>query len=497
MTPQGTMNMGPKISAEEKTQWSIGTVESFFALIDSKALFRNSDPVFLREVRNNVRLALSHLLVWGRPVLQTTLGLNWPYEELKERHHILTALAAEENDSFLQRQAHLFLAMLPFPKQWFWLLRAERQYRNDPEMEKFLDGENAKVAAKLQEKVQKEYKLSHFCQVLKGPRKNEKGVLRVFSIPYALIRPELLRELNRKYILYVEPTAGVVFRHTWLRHLSVLEDPCVVGVGSSEDINFLNSQMRVEAIPLAHGDYLEEDISLPTEEVRQYDIVFNGKFDDLERKRHELMLYLLNDERLSDTKALFLGRGEERDIQYFRNLVNQAGLASRVTVIANVRRQNIPAYLARCKMGVHLALHENGCRCLYEYFRSDLPCVASSSMGGMNMTIFNDDTGMAVPDRKLARAISFVLTHGHRFRPRRWFLANSGSANSSQKLNRILQQLFEKMGYQWREDIVPLLSGGPGRYANRSDSERFKDEFHWIWNCLNNSGKMPIRILAP
>ena len=113
------------------------------------------------------------------------------------------------------------------------------------------------------------------------------------------------------------------------------------------------------------------------------------------------------------------------------------------------------------------------------------------------MAIFNDDTGMAVPDKELAKAISTVLTHGDRFRPRRWFLANSGSANSTRKLNRIFQHIFEKKGYQWREDIVPLLSGGPGRYADRSDALRFKNEFHWIWNCLNNSGKMPIRILTP
>ena len=185
----------------------------------------------------------------------------------------------------------------------------------------------------------------------------------------------------------------------------------------------------------------------------------------------------------------------KRTWNQFKSLVSRVGLEDRVTVMANILRQDVPSQLARCIMGVHLSLNENGCRSLYEYFRSDLPCVISSSMPGTHLDIFNAQTGLAVTDNELPEAISFVLTHRDRFAPRRWFLENSGSLKSSQKLNRFLKQLFKKLGYQWQTDIVPLLSGGPNRYANPSDYQRFREEFLWIFDCLKNVGNIPFKIV--
>jgi hypothetical protein len=117
-------------------------------------------------------------------------------------------------------------------------------------------------------------------------------------------------------------------------------------------------------------------------------------------------------------------------------------------------------------------------------------------MPGTHLDIFNAQTGMAVTDKELPEAISFALTHRDRFAPRRWFLENSGSSRSSQKLNRFFKQLFKKLGYQWQADIVPLLSGGPNRYANPSDYQRFREEFLWIFACLKNVGNIPFKIVV-
>ncbi len=487
--------MKPQITQHEKALHAIDTVERFFGLIDSGNLFTSSDPQFYAKLRSEVLTALSYLLFWGRSVLEGTRGLHWPYQGLQERYHILKELPERKKNNSLERQALFFLALLPFPRQWVHLLRVEKLYRDDMEIQAFLSAEKQKVFDRLQKKVQKEYKLRHFCQVLKAPgRENEKGVLRIFALPYLLANSRLVRQLNRRYIIYVEPPWGVVFRHTWLRNLSTGEDPCVFGVGTAEDILFLNSQPQIVPTPLAHGDYLSENDAVTLDQRKEYDIVFNGTFDDMPRKRHELMLELLQHQLLMDTRALFLGRGREKNLAHLKSLVRRAGLAGRVTVMANVLRQDVPSQLGRCKMGVHLSLNENGCRSVYEYFRSDLPCVISSSMPGTHMDIFNDKTGMAVTDKELPEAISFVLNHQERFAPRQWFLKNSGSSRSSQKLNRFLKILFKELGYQWQDDIVPLLSGGPNRYANPSDYQRFKEEFRWIFNCLKSADNMPIRI---
>lgn len=480
---------------QSKGPESIQTMERFFALIDSGTLFASEKSFFFKKLREEVRSAISYLLFWGRPFLEIARGLDWPYEGLRKRYDIFRKIAEGENKSHLRHQALFFLAFLPFPNQWSWLFKVEKLYPDDGEVKAFLADERKKGSERLQKKTQKKYKVRHFCQVLKAPeRENEKGVLRIFSIPYLFDSLEHLRRLSRRYILIVEPPWGVVFRHTWLRKFSVLEDPSVFGVNSTEDINFLSSQSQIVPFGLAHGDYMSERFEVKSSPVKEFDIVFNATFDEMKRKRHALMLELLNHHLLKDARALFLGRGQKAKVDHFRKQVRRAGLQGRVTVMANLLRENVPTQLSRCKVGVHLSLNENGCRSIYEYFRSDLPCVVSSSMAGTNLGIFSPQTGMAVTDEELPTAISFALDHLDHFTPRRWFLESSGSSNSSRRLNQFLRQLFQGLGYQWRTDIVPLISSGPGRYANPADYELFREEFGWIHDCLRRGGELPIQI---
>ncbi|MDH3928392.1 MAG: hypothetical protein OEV22_10665, partial [Deltaproteobacteria bacterium] len=67
----------------DKARESIATIDKFFSLIDSGDLFTGSDPLFYRKLRSDVLSALSYLLYWGRPILEETRGLSWPYEGLQ------------------------------------------------------------------------------------------------------------------------------------------------------------------------------------------------------------------------------------------------------------------------------------------------------------------------------------------------------------------------------------------------------------------------------
>jgi hypothetical protein len=257
-------------------------------------------------------------------------------------------------------------------------------------------------------------------------------------------------------------------------------------VASEEDIRFLNDQENMVTVQMAHGDFLEDIAWNDSPSEKDYDIVFNGTFDEMPRKRHQLMLHLLHHPLLRRKNILFLGRGQNREVEAFKKLVDQEGLGARVTVAANLRRSDIPEKLRCCRIGVHLSLYENACRSIYEFFRSNLPCVASSCMGGMNSQVFNSKTGVAVADGELAEAIALVLSHRDDFEPRRWFLENSGSLNSTKRLNQALRSLFEQLGYDWSSDIVRLGSSGANRYVARSDYERFMPDFEWLLNCLNS-----------
>ena len=294
----------------------------------------------------------------------------------------------------------------------------------------------------------------------------------------------------------MEPAAGVVFRHTWMRRFARLSDPVLFGLSGREDAAFHESQGGILTTPLAHGDYLETEVPLPEKEAIRHDIVFNATFDEMERKRHHFMLELLARPELEGVSALFLGRGAERQVAAFRQTVAERGLDRRVTVEANILRKRVPELLARCRIGVHLALHENGCRCVYEFFRSDLPVVVSGSMAGINMEIITPETGIAAADHDLPRAIRDTIEAPENFAPRSWFLANSGAKNASARLNRRLKRILSEMGYNWRYDMVTLTSSGANRYLNREDYRRFRPQYEALLRLFEGIAHLPVRLEA-
>jgi hypothetical protein len=474
---------------------SIAVVEDFLSLVDTGRLFTATNETHFRAIREKTAAALNRLLVWERPELEATKGIAWPYTELRKRYDAFRDPAESNGETDpIGRQAQLFLAFLPFPMQWIWMLRVEERFGSEPEVKDFLAFEAEKIRGKIAEKPQKTYKMRHFCQVLKRFESPEaKGVLRIFSLPYLFADRRILSQISHRYVLYVEPPMGVIFRHHWLRYFSTPEDPVLFGLASDEDASFAARQPNVETTPLAHGDFLEDLEWTDPGKPREYDIVFNSTFDDMPRKRHELMLRLLHHPLLSRTRALFLGRGLEVNVDGFRAMVRQFGLEERVAVRANLQRSKIPFELDKCKIGVHLSLYESGCRAIYEFFRSNLPCVIASSMAGMNLRIFNPDTGMAVRDDQLPEAISFVLANRDSFEPRRWFVSRSGSANSTLSLNQTLKALFLKRGYSWHEDIAPLGSSGADRYVSDNDRQRFKTDFTWLLNCFESLGYAQVK----
>lgn len=475
---------------------SLALLEQFFATIDRGSLLAGPNPVELRRTRREVHRALVQLLIWDRAFLESEKGILWPLGELAKRAGYFEQFARNGDPLWKRRQAQLFLALLPVPGQWRWLTREEARKRVDPEVQSLLIGQSSKISKKIQSKASKRFRLRNICQVLKAYRGPQaKGILRIFSIPYFFAQDELLQALTSRYVLYVEPAMGVFFRHSWGRAFSKLQDPCVFGMPGTDDRQFLDSQSNILSIPIAHGDFLE-DTDLPPRPVQpKYDLVFNATFDDLPRKRHHLMLNLLQASELRETTVLFLGRGEPAAVADFSDRVRNLGLHDRVSVAANVRRTSIPDYLADCKVAVHLSLNENGCRCIPEFFRSNLPCVVSSAMAGLDFSVINDQTGRVVADRHLVRAIAQTLRDRHRFTPRRWFLDHSGSQVSTARLNSFFRDLFVEQGYAWDRDLVALTSSGASRYLRKADYQLFLPDFQWLMSVFEKLRPLPINLV--
>ncbi len=469
----------------------IAFLENFFDTAKKdKLLYLSSD--FLNQMRTQVRAALIDLLVWGRPHLSKTRGLQWPYNQCALIAPDLEKVYRQGTDTSAQKQALLFLAFLPVPNQWRWLSRAIDTLADDPEINNFLLSERQTIQSKLTKKADNTFKLRHFIQILKSPcLPHEKGVIRIFSLPYLFLNKQVLKKISEHYVLFVEPPAGIIFRHAWYRFFAELDDPCFFGLGGEEDRHFVAMQSNTHVISLAHGDFLTDANRSDHSVVKDIDIVFNGDFDEMPRKRHIFMLELLKERRLLTRKALFLGRGSLRNVEAFKNEVDRLGLTDRVTVLSNIPRQEVSSYLLRCKIGVHLALHENGVRCVYEYFRADIPCVMSSVTAGVDDTIFNPETGQIGSDDQLPEIIDQMLNNLSSYSPRKWFLNNSGSENASKELNRKLADFCIGNGYLWQNDIVPLDSSGASRYIKKDHYRQFLPEFRqllaWIKPSVNAS----------
>ena len=467
-------------------------LQDFFAAAADGRLL-SAGPEAARARRDAAIAALEGLLTWQRPALAAGPGLAWPYRELVRLEACLRA-AADSSEPNTRRQAELTLARLPVPGQWRRLANLAPDLAADPEICDFLAAETQTGRAKLAAKPQSYYRIGHFCQVLKAPGNDgEKGLLRLFSLHYALADDSLLADLARDWALFVEPTMGLIYRHAWLRAFDRPETIVLFGLGGAEDRAFLAGQ-GLSATPLAHGSFLPEEPA-PVVRTKDAGIVFNATFDEMERKRHGLLLALLKAPELATVTALVLGRGSAAGVDRFTDMIRAAGLQGRVSVAANLRREEVPAFLARARVGVHLSLYENGPRAIPEFWRADLPVVVSRAMAGQDFSLFCPENGLAVDDAELARSISSVLAAPGRFAPRRWFLAQAGSRNGTRALNATFKALYAARGWPWTADIAPLASGGAGRAADPEDFERFRPQYEALAEAFARHPHLPVRPL--
>jgi hypothetical protein len=470
-------------------------LDRFFEGVDRGRLFENPGSGGYGELRGRLWEALYLLLVWQRSWLEAARGLDWSYAALERRRAWFEGHAASDSAGAAGREARLFLALLPFRGQWRRLFEVQRGMPAHPEIRALAAREARRAAAKLAKKAQKRYKLRHFLQVLKKPElPAAKGILRIFSLPYLFMHPGLLEKLSRKYLLYLEPPWGVVFRHTWLRVFAAAAAPCLFGLGGPEDRAFLDGQEGILTTPLCHGDFLDDPPLDAAPAAPAFDLVFNASFDEMPRKRHAFLLNVLQQPELREVTALFIGRGSEANVGRAAAMIRAAGLADRVALRANLLRREVPAALHGGRLGVQVSLHENGCRSVFEYFRADLPCVATSAMAGMDPAIFNPATGRMVPDAALVGALRAALDHPGAFTPWRWFLDHSGAENASRALNATFKAIFRAQGWPWHRDIVPLGSSGASRYLDPGDYAAFKPQFAELLALFRSLPGLPIRL---
>ena len=446
----------------------VRALEDFAALVRRGPGALRADPAGLARRRRRAGPAVERLLVWGRPWLETRLGLDWPLDLLREATPPLADACgpstAPPEPGSPAWQPFLALALLPCPGGWRRLAGLERQRPRHPAVRAFLAREQARTLAKLRAKPDERFRLEHFCQVLAPPPPGGKGVLRVFSLPWLFLADGLLTALSRRWLFFVEPPMGLVFRHAWWRRFTELPEPALFGVVDPADLAHLRGQPGARPLALCHGDFLVDEPPPPAQSPR-YDLVFNSSFDELERKRHRFFLRLLASPRLAGATALMLGRDRFGRSEDIRREAAALGLSDRLTIRTGLRRRDVPPLLRQGRVGVHLSLHENGPRCLHEFLRADRPVAVSACTAGVSPALFTPQTGRRAADGDMAAVLADMLARPDGFAPRRWFLAHP---------------------------LVPLASGGRGRHADPDDYRRLRPHYEDILACFRAAGVAPV-----
>lgn len=431
----------------------------------------------------------------GRSLVQERKGLAWPYQVLKKKLPVLLEkVSALPDDKSLP--LYLLLSGLPFPGQWQYIEKIQEKYPDELAVKEIIRSEQRLIAKKIAKKSKKKLRFRNVIQVVKKPvSSREKGILRFFAIPYLFADKRLIKIFANDYVLFVEPAAGVNFRHTWMRFFLTHPLPVVFGAAGKEDCEFFRSQ-GAEAVQLAHSDFLSETEVEYREYKKEYDLCFNSTFDEMERKRHELLLETLGRPNLANVTALVLGRGEPDNVLKFQQMITAHGLEDRVRIMANLPRKHVPEYLGKCRLGVHLALMENGCRAIHEFFRQNIPCVVTTCGAGINFEHFNRQTGAAAKDSDLAGTIVYCLENIDIFSPRDWFLSQSGAINSSKKLNRYFKDYFLRNDMDWTEDMTILTGSGPHRYVSKDVCHDFLPQITALAKKINELEVLPFQLIA-
>lgn len=462
-------------------------------------LSRNPFDPLAGDAALNLQKKLHQLLVDERPGLEQAGWLHRPYELLAEAGKAFDAAANGSHGS----RPPVPASLLPTPGQWTRLNELPTG-EAAPAARRFLEQEALRIQEKADKKIQaavaqvRRHKPWNFLQILKPPiSAEEKGVLRIFSMPYLLADKEIVSRLGKDWVLLVEPAAGVNLRHTWMRAFQYAELPPIFGAAGAEDAAFFRTQGCL-AVQLAHSDYLPAREPVPLRRTKRYDLLFIGLYDEMERKRHGLLLDLMATPELSSTTALVLGRGSPRAVKKFRAMVAQKGLENRVTALDNLERRRVPECIAACRLALNLSLHENGCRAIAECLRSDTPVVVSACTAGVNFEQINADTGLVASDKGLPGAIADALARLREFRPRQWFLEHSGDQVSTRRLNEWLQKRYKKWGMDWTQNICGMTSGGAHRHADPEDLRRAGPCYRNLSELLKKAGlRLPLECPEP
>ncbi len=266
-----------------------------------------------------------------------------------------------------------------------------------------------------------------------------------------------------------------------------------------ELIQGLNSSLM--AVSFGASDWVDHRLFTPLDLDKEYESIYVANFNAV--KRHHVYFRALN--KLKNTgykkSALVCGKwGEQIDEVY--DLIKYYGLDDCLDVFVGLNQTELNVLLNKSKVNLLMSLKEGSNRSIFEGFYSGVPAIILKKNIGVNKNYINENTGVMIKERELARTLLHFSENWQKYDARKWALENISAIRTTEKLTKILSEssryfnakstiaikvnapevefldISEKVYYLNIADIIPLFS-------NKSEnSEYFKAQMEKLLNIL-------------
>lgn len=323
--------------------------------------------------------------------------------------------------------------------------------------------------------------------VLKEPSENEKGVI---LLKYAQTFDAFIyffdaERLMQRYYFVLEPCwAGYCNSNilSWLSSRNI--NNTIIECFTKEDYEFI-AGLQPNFIPVRLGpaDWVDIDNFKPSGERHFcYDIIMVSNWASI--KRHRVLFKALSKIRGRKISVLLIGYPwGGRTLQ---DVLDEAAIVDKknITIEAkeNLSHSQVVKYLNMSRFFVFLTRKEGDNKALVEAMLTDVPAIVYKHTVGGAKTRINPSTGILSTYDELKANIIYMMDHHKEFSPRKWALENTGSFNSTARLNNCIKQLAKINGEFFTRDIAEKINSPNLEYKHPEQRQFFEKSYDEIQN---------------
>jgi glycosyltransferase involved in cell wall biosynthesis len=229
-----------------------------------------------------------------------------------------------------------------------------------------------------------------------------------------------------------------------------------------------NVQIPIQPIAIGAQDWVDTEIFKPLPGVQKdFDAVVIANFAPW--KRHAVLFRAMQKLRPRRIRVALVGVTWERTRKEFEEEIRRYGVQDDCTIFQGISPIQVNEVLNRSKVKILLTKIEGANRALSEAMSANVPVLVYKHIMGPRRTDVNPMTGMYADDDELPDALIRAIESYKRFKPREWYLQNSGYQNSTSTLNEALRQAAHARNENWTTDIVGKVNRPYVEYVSAAD----------------------------